>query len=752
LLGHHASTVQIDEGNYSMNKDATYSPVEMDEDDIHFGALLDTIYLDRHLVAAIAVIIAMLGFGYAFFATPIYEADFSIQIEDSPNSTNNILGDMASMFNTKTAATAEIEILRSRMVVSRAVDNLALNVSARPKRLPILGAWMASLSNSLSDPIFGGYVSGSEAISVAAFNVPEPLDGQQFTVMANGNGGFELLQTNHDLALKGETGKLMKFDTAQGKIELLVTQLEANAGAEFVLQHHSRLKSIESLQSALKIEEKGKQSGVIRVKLEGADPDLTSRILNEVGQEYIRQNVERKSAEAEKSLTFLSKQLPELKRNLEAAENKYNNFRDTRGTIDIGEEGKDLLQQSVAVEEKLIAIKQEREEKLMRFTSQHPSVMNTDSQILILENQQSSLQTKIKNLPALEQEVLRLVRDVNVNTELYTSLLNTSQQLNLVKASKVGNARMIDVAVTPETPIKPRRFLICVLSIIIGLFSGVITAFIRKAMHGGIDHPNMIEAATGLPVYATILESKRQEQLAEKIVTRESGKFILAETDPDDLAIESLRSFRIALQFAMMDAANNRVMITGPTPKVGKTFVSANLAIILGQAGKRVLLMDMDLHQGHLNNYFGIGRKDGLSDLLAGEKTLEQIIHKDISQNVDLLPVGTRVPNPGTLLLNPLLPKIFDQASRQYDIVLVDASPALLVSDVAVIGAHMGTTFLVVRDGLSTIADLNVSIKHLEHAHVKVKGVLFNGQLQRLSSSHGYGYGYKYGSYKQDAE
>ena len=735
-----------------MNKDATYSPVEMDEDDIHFGALLDTIYLDRHLVAAIAVIIAMLGFGYAFFATPIYEADFSIQIEDSPNSTNNILGDMASMFNTKTAATAEIEILRSRMVVSRAVDNLALNVSARPKRLPILGAWMASLSNSLSDPIFGGYVSGSEAISVAAFNVPEPLDGQQFTVMANGNGGFELLQTNHDLALKGETGKLMKFDTAQGKIELLVTQLEANAGAEFVLQHHSRLKSIESLQSALKIEEKGKQSGVIRVKLEGADPDLTSRILNEVGQEYIRQNVERKSAEAEKSLTFLSKQLPELKRNLEAAENKYNNFRDTRGTIDIGEEGKDLLQQSVAVEEKLIAIKQEREEKLMRFTSQHPSVMNTDSQILILENQQSSLQTKIKNLPALEQEVLRLVRDVNVNTELYTSLLNTSQQLNLVKASKVGNARMIDVAVTPETPIKPRRFLICVLSIIIGLFSGVITAFIRKAMHGGIDHPNMIEAATGLPVYATILESKRQEQLAEKIVTRESGKFILAETDPDDLAIESLRSFRIALQFAMMDAANNRVMITGPTPKVGKTFVSANLAIILGQAGKRVLLMDMDLHQGHLNNYFGIGRKDGLSDLLAGEKTLEQIIHKDISQNVDLLPVGTRVPNPGTLLLNPLLPKIFDQASRQYDIVLVDASPALLVSDVAVIGAHMGTTFLVVRDGLSTIADLNVSIKHLEHAHVKVKGVLFNGQLQRLSSSHGYGYGYKYGSYKQDAE
>jgi tyrosine-protein kinase Etk/Wzc len=210
----------------------------------------------------------------------------------------------------------------------------------------------------------------------------------------------------------------------------------------------------------------------------------------------------------------------------------------------------------------------------------------------------------------------------------------------------------------------------------------------------------------------------------------------------------------VALQFAMLDAANNRVMITGPTPGVGKSFIAANIAAILGQAGKRVLLVDMDLHKGHLNQYFGLGRAGGLSEILAGEITLEQATHKNLLKNLSFITNGTQISNPSTLFLNERLPQFLDQCSREYDIVVVDASPSLLVSDVAVIGPNMGTTFMVVRDGSSTLVDLTTAVKRLGQARVEVKGVLFNGQLMRISSRYGYGYGYayKYGSYKSDAE
>jgi tyrosine-protein kinase Etk/Wzc len=261
----------------------------------------------------------------------------------------------------------------------------------------------------------------------------------------------------------------------------------------------------------------------------------------------------------------------------------------------------------------------------------------------------------------------------------------------------------------------------------------------------------MIEDATGLQVYATVMESENQEVLTRKIKAKESGQFVLTEAFPDDLSIESLRSFRVAMQFAMLDAPNNRVMITGPTPGVGKSFLSANIAAILAQAGKRVLLIDMDLHKGHLNQYFGLQRAGGLSEILAGELTLEQATHKNVLANLSLISNGTHVANSSALFLNERLPQFLDQCSNTYDIIIVDACPTLLVSDVAVIGPHMGTTFMVVRDAISTLTDLTAAVKRLAQARVEVKGVLFNGQLMRISSKYGYGYGYgyKYGNYKQ---
>ena len=740
-----------------MNQNPQIGQTNIDEDAINIGSLLDSLWLDKKLVALIAISIFVLGTAYALMAKPIFEANLLIQVEE-PGSTKTLLGDASALFDVKTAAASEIEILSSRMVVANAVDSLGLYISVRPKFFPFFGRWLASKNEQLSKPGImglGGYVWGRETIHISAFSVPQAMWSHQFILMADGAGGFELNQTDFNISIQGRVGQPLVYETPAGEIELLVLALDANAGAQFILIHNSRLRAIETLQKSLNISEKGRLSGIIEVKLEGGDPQLTAKILNAVGNEYIRQNVDRMSEEAEKSISFLDSQLPKIKNNLEEAETKYNRLRNKRGIIDISSEANNILQQAIGVEIKLWEVKREREELLTKFTREHPSVAKADSQILFLEKEKYFVHNKIKGLPRIEQDIISSTRDVEVSNELYISLLNTLQQLRLAKASKIGTSRIVDTAVAPERPIKPKRLSISLASLLLGLLLGVITAFIRKAMRGTIDNPRMIEDMTGLQVYATIMESEHQESLSKQIQAKKIGQFLLAEEFPDDIEVESLRSFRVAMQFAMLDAPNNRVMITGPTPGVGKTFLAANMAVVLAQADKRVLLIDMDMHKGHLNRYFGLSRKAGLSELLAGEITVEQAIHKNILGSLSLITNGTEVSNPSSLFLSERLPQILDRCSQLYDIVIVDASPALLVSDVAVIGPHMGTTFMVVRDGASTIVDLISSIKRLNQARVEVKGVLFNGQLLRISNrykyGYQYGYGYKYGysGYKQ---
>jgi tyrosine-protein kinase Etk/Wzc len=722
--------------------------VDQEDDSVNLAMYLDLLFDNRWLITIVALLVTLLGTTYAFMVAPVYEANILVQVEDNASSSKNVLGDLSSVFDLKTGASAEMEILRSRFVITRAVHNEQLYIEAAPAYFPLIGRWVARRNKELSKPgllRFGGFVWGTESIDVSMFNVPAALEGEQFQLIATGNGGFRLKLPSADIDLAGKVGETLRQKTEYGEIELNVDRLVGNNGAAFRLVRRPLLETVEKLQQALTIAEKGKQSGIIGVALEGENPAKTADTLNEIGEQYIRQNVDRKSEEAEKSLAFLDKQLPEMRANLEAAEAKYNKLRNSQGTIDLDEEAKAILQQSVQTQTRLLELKQRRDELLTRFQETNPMVDAVNRQIRTLQAEIAQVNARIKRMPSVEQDVLRLTRDVKVNTELYTSLLNSAQQLRLVKASKVGNVRLLDVAETPIKPVRPKRAIVISLTALAGLFLGVIAAFVRRNLFGGIDDPNEIEQLLGMTVSAAIPHSDKQQLLYAQMQSKPNKNSVLATDDPKDMAIESLRSFRTSLQFSMLGAKNNIVMISGPTPGVGKSFVSVNFAAVLAATGKRVLLVDGDLRKGYLQKYFGQKRQNGLSELIAGQITLNAALRRDVLTDVDFVSTGVLPPHPAELLTHANFAAFLGKVSANYDFVIIDTAPVLAVSDSLVVAPHVGAVFNIVRGGVSTIGEIEEAAKRFNQAGSTVTGIVFNDLKPRVGR---YGYGSKYGKYR----
>ncbi|MEO8599211.1 MAG: polysaccharide biosynthesis tyrosine autokinase [bacterium] len=720
-----------------------------DEDDIGFATYLNILFDHRWLIIKITLAVTLLGIAYAFIAKPLYEANMMIHVEENkPKEAKNILGEMASTFEVKTAATSEIELLRSRLVVSRAVDNLRLYIDAHPKYLPIVGEFIAGKNKQLSTPGlfgFGAYVWGAEKIDVPIFNVPDAMLNREFVLTAEDHGLYRVNEPKQNIEWKGRVGDTLNIKTDLGNIELRVQQLAAKPGAQFLLTRSSRLTTIENVQKAMTITEQGKESGIIAVTLQGSNPKLVNLTLSEIGREYMHQNLARKTEEAEKSLSFLNTQLPELKQQLQQSEAKYNQFRNTHGTIDLNEEAKISLQRSAAAKTKLLDLQQRKTELLTQFTEQHPLVIGINNQIRAMSDEINTVAAHIKQLPMLEQEVVSLNRDIKVNSDLYSALLNTSQQLRLITVGTVSNVRMVDTPMMPEKPVRPNRPVIIALAVLIGLFLGVISAFIKKSLHGVIDDPHEIEKMLGVPVYASIPHSKMQKELLEEATGTSKKLPLLARVSSTDIAIEGLRNFRAAVQFSLSRSKNNIVLIAGPTAGMGKTFVSVNLAAIMAASGKKVLLIDADFRNGHIHRYFGLGRQSGLSDYISGANRLDQIIHHDVIENMDFISTGSLPPNPSELLLHPNFGGLLESLSSKYDLVLIDATPILPVADTLIIGTHANSIYLVARAGITTPGEISESVKRLNQAGLAPKGVVFNDMVVKPGR---YGYGYTYGKYR----
>jgi tyrosine-protein kinase Etk/Wzc len=704
-------------------------PERPDSEDVDFVNFLRTIADARRLILAVTLIALVLGGLYIYFGQPIYQADTLIQVEQSQNNTNSndsVLSQLNAAFNVQSSTSAEMEILSSRLVIGQAVDALNLTISATPNYLPLIGAWMARRATHLSRPGvfgYGGYVTGTEAIRLGELVVPENLLGKNLTLVATRNG-YELFGPNGQALSSGRVGVPSRF--AGGSGHILVTELRAEPGAHFTVIRRSRLDTIDSLVKRLNITEKGKPSGVLQVSLQGGDPEAITSILNTVGSAYARQNVDRKAAEAGKSLAFLDNLLPQLKAQVNKSESEYTRFRDQHGTFDLTTEGVISLNASAALQTQLFDLEQKRRELVSQFTDQYPSVHVVDQQIAAVKAQIAKLATRIKNLPDLQQQLVNLTRNVKVSGDLFANLLNSEQQLQLIKEGKVGNVRVVDPAVIPIHPVSPNPPLVLALSATAGILLGVMSALLRNWRHPGIKHVDDIEMNLGLNVFVTIPHSISQARMRPLAGGSARGGQLLALAARDDPAVESLRSLRTTLQFTLQSATNNIVLMSGPTPQVGKTFVSANFSALLGAAGKRVLLIDADFRQGGLHKYFGLDHRNGFSELIDRSIGLQQALHENVVPNVDFIATGSVPSNPSELLLSRSVDALLQELSGRYEVVLLDTAPLLPMSDTLALAPLAGTVFLVARTRVSTLAELQEAARRLHRAGSQIQGVIFN--------------------------
>lgn len=720
------------------------------ENAIDLIAVLDMLWRSRGLVLKTAASIFLLGAAYAFLATPVYRSDLLVQIENnSDNAGTQLLGSLSDFLGVKSTDDAEMQILRSRRVVGAAVSRTRYDIHAAPKRFPLIGGLLAG--NAPSRPgLFGlgGYAWGNEWIEVDRFDTSPELYGERFTITGMVDGRYRLSSSHLDKPAVGVLGQPLHVATDGGVATLVVKAIHAAPSTQFQLRRYSRQQTIANLQDQLGIVDKAKDAGVITVSLESTCPRRSAHFLNALGEAYVRLNSEQKAEQAQKSLEFLEQQLPSLKQELQTSEDALLAYRNKHKAIDLSESAKLQLGQVVALQTRVSLLEQDRRAKLQELTPKHPEMVIIDNQIGGLQRELRDIDADLKRLPATEQALVRLTRDVRVNTELYVAMLNSMQQLRLLRAGKVGNVHVVDQADVQELPVKPRRPLVILGALLFGLLAGVCAALLRALWKGSVTDPRELERLLDVPVAATVPLSKHQAGTRRDHLRRLRGEVDqpspLAITHPHEPVVESLRGLAISLQLGLHGARNKVVVMTSPTPRIGKSFVSANLAVLLARAGQRVLLIDGDMRKGVLHKIFRVSGTPGLAQILRGELAPALAIQPSGIEGLDVICNGPPAADSAELLQGRHIVVALEAATAAYDVVLVDTAPLLPIADTVLLARHAGLVYAVARYGITTESELVELRARLDRAGVGLDGVVLNGVEASLQGAAyaTYGYGY----------
>ncbi|MEY0234168.1 polysaccharide biosynthesis tyrosine autokinase [Providencia manganoxydans] len=692
-----------------MNTTKNSSPASDEIDLLALFKVLKSSYLK---IGFFTLFFILLAAAYSFLATPIYQANATLQYDKASQvSLVDQMSEMMPLASSGGQVDSEIEVIKSRMVLGKTVTNLNLDTQIAPA--------------GFFDKLWG---DKTDAV-VALYLVPEDFIGKPATLTYLGDNKYSL--NIEGQVLEGTVGILLKQDD----ISLLVSSLVAEVGQEFTLVKNARYSTIEGLRNTLTIAEVGKGTGIINMAIKGADKTENVQILNSIIQNYVDQNTERKKEVTNNTLLFLDEYLPKIKTKLDNYENQLNTFRKKNESIDLSLEAKSALDSALQVEEKLNELTFKEVEIQQLYTRNHPAYQSLLDKRQQLLREKEKISKAIQKLPNTQQQIVRLTRDVESEQAIYNQLVAKQQELSVLNSGITADVRIIDSAESQPNAVAPKKALILVLAAILGFIVGCAYVIAREFFNNKIKGTEDIDAL-GINVYATIPFSTYEKKLIS-----EGNKRPLALENPADTAVEAIRSLRTSVYFSVMNQGNNLVMVTSASPGVGKSFVTSNMAVVLANAGKKVLLIDTDLRKGRIHKAFGLSNKMGLSDYLSQSDTSQPNIHSNVIENLDVICRGKNVTHSSELLMGERFKRLLDTVKGQYDIVVIDTAPILAITDSAIIGKYVGTSLLIAYYGVNTVKDVELSLKRFKQNDIEITGVILNG-IDAKSDDYNYVYEY----------
>lgn len=686
--------------------------------------LLKDVAKNWYIMLPCLVIAGIVGVFVSLWIRPVYQVDALLQIE-SKNSKNSMgmMGGLGALFSNASPAETEIELIRSRQVMGAAVEKMRLQYEAEPL-------------NFLDRLLHREGRLDLAQIEVPWDSVPKTDKIKEWEVeIKDSTGRFDLYDHLDKVVLSGEPGHTYKFPYAGDSAAFGIISCDVRPGQRFVVRKRKRLDAISSFRSAFDVKEKGKKTGILEFTYQDIYPDRGMAVLNEVASSYLRQNVEERNAEAQKTLEFLEKQLPDVKAQMDSSLMNLNAYRNRVGSVDVNAETQLVLQRRMKLQQDILALQQRKQEAIRLFHSEHPTVKTLEDQEDALKRELAGTASQVKKLPTTQQEVLKLTNEVEQSKILYTTMLNNIQQLRLVSAGEVGSVRIVDFAEKALRPTKPKPKLIVAVALFLGFLFGTLIISLKTKFSSGVKSASFIEKETGFTVYAKVPKGNPQGT---------KGTRPLAVVEPDDVAVESLRALRSSLEFSMMDDNGSVIGVSGLIPGVGKSFISVNLAALFAGLGKKVLLIDADLRKGRLHKEFGIKRGNGLSQVLLREVQVEEVIHPTEVENMFVIPCGNVPANPAELLGSRHYSDLIERFKSEYDLVIVDTPPIMLVTDAALACRLAAQIVMVIeynRHSIEAIQEgMGQILKGNSTAHASIV-------INKYEHSRTEGYGYKYGKY-----
>lgn len=719
------------------------------EDTVDVGEFLLTLWQGKAIIAITTALGVALGAFLLANTNPTYQADALFQLEEKTGSMV-LPSSMAGMVDRDPRSVTEIEIIRSRMVLGQAVADQNLDWRIEPDVAPVVGTMLARHGVALIDALAPeAFARPGESIDLDHLVVPPRWLNRDVDLVVLTADRFRLTLPDGS-EVDGAVGA--RITLADTGFSMGIRALAAPPGRRFLIRQVDELTAIDALRSRLSVSERGRSSGILEVRLVGEDVRENVRALEAVTQAYLSQNVRRSAAEAESSLTFIREQLPQAERNLREAEAALNEFRQRQVTVDLSLETETILGQITRIEADLAQSQRREDELAQRYTPVHPSYRALLDDRRRLETRLADLREQVGALPETQRQILNLTRNVELAQRIYTELLTRAQEVDVLRASTIGNARVLDPAAARPQPIAPRAARVLMVALLLGSLGGVALVLLRNRLRKGVQDGSELERL-GLPLFATVNYNKLYDTDG-----RRNGRLpIIAMEQTADITVEALRSMRTSLHFGMLDARTPTLCITSSHPDAGKSFLAVNLAVVAAQAGQRVCLVDTDLRRGQLRRYFDVPRDHpGVAEVIAGDVTAEDVLVEGPVETLLFLSNGRYPPNPSELLMRPDFSRLVDWCGQRFDLTIFDTPPALAVTDPVIVARNVGTTILVARHDVTQSGEVEAAMKTFSSAGLRLSGAVLNGfdprkARRRHAQGYGYGYGYRY-AYKPRGE